>query len=485
MSRYGLVLVAGMAVAVGCAKDGGTGVAADYTLSLTPAALTIAQGATGSATVTITRTDFIGAVTLSLGNAPAGVTGSFNPAAPTGTSATLTVSVGAAVAAGVYNLTVDGTATAGNRSTPLNLTVSAAVGLTLAAVTTGAFHSCGVTTSGVAYCWGANFSGQLGDGTTTRRLSPALVSGGPIFAEVDAGGVNTCGLTTNGVAYCWGNNGYGQVGDGTMDTNRTTPVPVLGGHTFAAVSGGEDHTCALTTSGVAYCWGSNFTGMLGDGTTTDRTTPVLVSGGLTFAAVSAGAFHTCGVTTSGVAYCWGSNSSGQLGDGTTTFSRTTPVLVLGGLTFAAVSAGEFHSCGVTTSGAAYCWGSNFHGRLGDGTTTSRLSPVPVSGGLTFAALSAGNHSCGVTTSGVAYCWGNNDRGQLGDGSTTNRTSPALVSGGLSFAAVSVGGESPTALMRHSCGVTTNDAAYCWGGNFDGQLGDGTQINRLVPVRVGP
>src|SRR5436309_13467850 len=124
--RSGLVLVAGLALAVGCATKEGTGPAADYTLSVAPTALTIAQGANGTATVTITRTNFTGAVTLSLGNAPTGVTGSFNPAAPTGTSSTLTVSVGAAVAPGVYNLTVDGTGTPGNRSTPLTLTVSAA-----------------------------------------------------------------------------------------------------------------------------------------------------------------------------------------------------------------------------------------------------------------------------------------------------------------------------------------------------------------------
>src|SRR5205809_139571 len=126
--RSGLVLVAGLAVVTGCGKDGGTGPAADYTLSLAPAALTIVQGATGNTTVTITRTNFTDAVTLSLGGAPTGVTGSFNPAAPTGASATLTVSVGATVAPGVYNLTVNGSGTPGNRSTPLTLTVSSSGG---------------------------------------------------------------------------------------------------------------------------------------------------------------------------------------------------------------------------------------------------------------------------------------------------------------------------------------------------------------------
>src|SRR5438046_4363574 len=124
--RSGLVLVAGVAVAVGCGTKESTGPAADYTLSLAPAALTLGQGANGTATVTMTRTSFGGAVTLSLGGAPTGVTGSFNPAAPTGTSATLTVSVGGAVAPGIYNLTVAGAGSAGNRSTPLTLTVTGA-----------------------------------------------------------------------------------------------------------------------------------------------------------------------------------------------------------------------------------------------------------------------------------------------------------------------------------------------------------------------
>src|SRR3989449_366075 len=160
---------------------------------------------------------------------------------------------------------------------------------------------------------------------------------------------------------------------------------------------------------------------------------------LMFAAVNAGGYHTCGVTTAGAAYCGGYNGRGLLGDGTTA-PRTGPVAVLGGLTFAAVSAGRDHTCGVTTAGAGYCWGRNDYSQLGDGTTTQRTSPVAVLGGLTFAVASAAwFYTCSVTTPGAAYCWGLNYSGQLGDGTTTPRPSPVAVGGGLTFAAMSPGG----------------------------------------------
>ncbi len=458
--------------------------APDYSLSLTPAALTIVKGENGNATVTITRTNFTGAVTLSLAGAPTGVTGAFTPAAPTGTSATLTVSVSYLATPGVYSLTVNGTASVGNRSTPLALTVSASGISDIATVDAGASHSCALRASGQAYCWGYNGNGRLGDGTTTRRLVPTPVAGGLTFASLSAGAVHTCGVETSGAAYCWGYNGDGELGDGTT-TQQLVPNAVAGGLTFASVNAGAGqslntaYSCGVTSSGAAYCWGTNFYGQLGDGTTTQRLVPTSVAGGLTFATLSVGSYHTCGVTTSGAAYCWGYNLDGELGDNTTT-SRPVPTAVAGGLTFASVTAGDFHTCAVTTSGAAYCWGAG--GYIGDGTTTRRLVPTAVAGGLTYASVDAARtgftdaYSCGVTTSGAAYCWGYNGNGQLGDGTTTQRLVPDAVAGGLTFAGVGAGGV-------HTCGVTTSGAAYCWGSNGNGELGDGTTTQRLVPMPV--
>jgi alpha-tubulin suppressor-like RCC1 family protein len=367
----------------------------------------------------------------------------------------------------------DGDSTHTSSATP----VAVSGNLTFAGVSSGTEPTCGATTSGAAYCWGNGGYGDLGIGMPESTLSttPVAVSGGLAFISVSTGDYFTCGLTPGGAVYCWGANYFGNLGDGTatgpqqclinqsnLEPCSTIPVLVSGGHTFASVSVGTRQACGVTTAGAAYCWGDNSLGELGNGTTTGpeqcadepgrpgpcSTTSVAVSGGLTFASVSAGGQQTCGVTAAGAMYCWGDNTFGNLGDGTTTGPQqcagflgqpgpacsTTPVAVSGGLTFQEVSSGANFTCGLTTSGIAYCWGANNSGELGNGTTTSSTRPVAVSGGLTFASLSAGLYSaCGVTTAGAAYCWGDNNTGELGDGTYNSSTTPVAVSGGLTFA----------------------------------------------------
>jgi alpha-tubulin suppressor-like RCC1 family protein len=369
-------------------------------------------------------------------------------------------------------------------------------------LTAGYTHSCGMRSNGAAYCWGDNVNGGLGDGSTTQRVTPVAVAGGLTFASLTAGWYHTCGLTSSGAAYCWGRNADGQLGDGSTDSSagyqRLTPVAVVGGLRFASLTAGGEHTCGVTTGGAAYCWGHDNAGQLGDSSTDSstgyhRSAPVAVAGGLTFANLAAGGYHTCGATSSGAAYCWGNDFFGQLGDGQATQAvcftlrqpltgqcSTTPVAVAGGLTFASVTAGVYHTCGVTTGGAAYCWGFDGYGQLGDGVPYfSSIRPVPlaVAGGLTFTNVTAEwAHTCGLRSNGAAYCWGDNGTGELGDNSTTQRLSPVAVAGGLTFGSLTTG-------QMHTCGVTTAGAAYCWGDNAYGELGDGSTIQRLTPVAV--
>jgi len=315
---------------------------------------------------------------------------------------------------------------------PIGTPLAVTGGVLFASASAGFGHTCGVTVGGRTYCWGNNYLAQLGNGTTTNQSAPTAVAGSLSFAAVSAGFYHTCAVTSGGAAYCWGANPLGQLGIGSADQlHHTAPIAVAGGLTLASVSAGYNQTCAVTTGGAAYCWGDNTYGQIGDGSQTSRPSPVAVAGGLTFASLSTFVNHTCGVTAGGRAYCWGYNSNGQLGDGTMT-NRSAPVAVTGNLSFVAVSGGLYHTCGVTTGGAAYCWGANSFGQLGIGAVDQALhtAPVAVGGGLTFASVSAGYyHTCGVTTGGVAYCWGDNTSGQLGTAAAAfNSAVPVAVAG---------------------------------------------------------
>jgi alpha-tubulin suppressor-like RCC1 family protein len=261
-----------------------------------------------------------------------------------------------------------------------------------------------------------------------------------------------------------------------------------------SISVGRAHTCGLALTGVAFCWGSNIAGHLGFVTqTTSVDTAGFVGTNQLFKRLAAGGLHNCALNVADQAYCWGFNDQGQLGDGTTTtiFPDTGAAApawvrpVSGGLAFDSITAGYKHTCALTAAGAAYCWGDNTYGQLGDGSTSRSLVPVAVAGGQTFVTLSAGfYHTCGIVTTGEAYCWGRNTPnavqesvgGQLGDGTTTDRPLPTLVSGGLTFQSISAGEVS-------TCGVTGSSLAYCWGDNEYGQAGTGSTASVLVPTKV--
>lgn len=352
----------------------------------------------------------------------------------------------------------------------------------MVAASAGFAHTCVLTTEGGVKCWGINFEGQLGDGTSTSRATPVDVTSlGSGVAAVEAGSYHTCAFTISGGVKCWGRNSEGQLGDGTA-TDSVTPVSVLGLTSgIVEVAAGGYHSCALTTAEGVECWGKNSNGQLGDGTSSESTTPVTVSG-LTsdIAAIGAGLLHTCALTTTGGIKCWGNNQFGQLGDGRICGSfYNTPVDVLelpSGV--AAVAAGSYHTCAITIAGGVKCWGDNRFGELGDGQgcgTFSCSTPVDVTG-LSGAAtaVSAGGaggsgsgHTCAVTAAGTLRCWGNNNLGQVGDGTSGGiRSTPVGVVGLTTSIGHVATGDS------HTCAVDTTGAIKCWGFGFLGVLGNG-------------
>ena len=351
------------------------------------------------------------------------------------------------------------------------------------AISAGGHHTCAIISGGAVQCWGDNEYGEIGDGTSgTNRLTPKQVSGLTSGVQlIAAGDSHTCALLT-GAVKCWGSNYYGEVGDGTSFNNVLTPSQVSGLTTgVQSIAAGYLHTCALLTTGAVQCWGFNNNGQIGDGTTNDRITPTQVSG-LTSGVqwISVGSSHTCAILATGAVQCWGDNNDGQLGDGTTN-ERLTPTQV-SSLTSGvqSIACAYEHTCALLTTGAVQCWGSNVFGQIGDNTTITRLTPTQVLG-LASGVQSIGvgsSHTCAILSGGAAKCWGYNGDGEVGDGTSgTNSLTPTQVLG------LTSGVQSISAGASHTCALLTTDVIKCWGDNYYGEIGDGTRTNRLTPVTV--
>ncbi len=347
-------------------------------------------------------------------------------------------------------------------------------------ISAGERHTCALTSVDGVKCWGDNETGQLGNGTYVDSLTPVDVSGLSSGVQaISSGAFHTCALTTSGGVKCWGDNYMNAIGDGgACGVYCNAPVDVTGlTSDVASIGAGYGYSCAVTTGGTVKCWGANASG-----------TPVDVAGLSGAVAVAGGNAHTCALTSAGGVKCWGANSYGQLGDGTTTY-RPAPVDV-SGLTsgVSQIDAGDIHTCAVTQSGGLKCWGDGpllGHPNACGSNSPPCSTPVDVTG-LTsgVAAVSAARWStCALTTAGAAKCWSaRNEWGQVGDGTVNNSTTPVQVLGLTS----DVTGITTNAL--HTCAVMSAATAKCWGDNTSNQLGAQTtdhcpDVCSKVPIDV--
>ena len=365
----------------------------------------------------------------------------------------------------------------------------------------GMYHTCAIGRDKQAYCWGEDNYGGLGNGAavTIPQSSPVRVNVGPIpdgiLHEIGVGWDHSCALANDQRIYCWGKGNNGQIGNSLMSPRQDDPVAVslgAGPGTYKSLSVGEYNNCAIGTDDRVYCWGSNNSGALGDGTGTNQDTPqaVVVGDGLIQAVeVANGQIHTCAIDTSGDIYCWGDNGWGALGNGSNTDSNV-PVQVdvsgTGNSDFHSLVSGRGFSCALGSDDRAYCWGRNTDGELGDnniGSDTNVAVAVSMGAGPgTYKFLEAGySHTCGLATDDKLYCWGQGSDRQLGNGATGDQDEPVEVVAGASpgsFKSVNGG-------WRHTCALATDDYLYCWGRGMDSQLGDGSTAINVTAGAVVP
>ena len=360
----------------------------------------------------------------------------------------------------------------------------APVELGAALVAAGGYHSCALDEGGAASCWGLGEYGQLGTGGTEGSDVPVAVAmpDGVTFTELAPGNAHTCALAADGAVWCWGVDGDG-IHDAQGNDAHGPRLVRFPGDVVATSLDGYYHVCAADTSGGAWCWGRDTEGQLGNGSTIDSVAPVAVRvpDGASFTRVAAGGYHSCALDADGAAWCWGQDLRGQLGDGDGQRDRSVPgaVTMPSGVTFVTITAGFDHTCALDASGGAWCWGDGSSGQLGDGGSADAPVPVAVTmpDGVTFVSIDAGNaHTCAVASDGAVWCWGLGPQGGAATTDVVAAPTRVAIGEGLAAVVVSAGG-------FHTCALTSDGRAWCWGDGSTGQLGVGAVAGATLPTPV--
>jgi alpha-tubulin suppressor-like RCC1 family protein len=317
---------------------------------------------------------------------------------------------------------------------------------------------------GSAWCWGSNYTGQIGDGTTDERDWPVQVAAlGNSVSTISAGYDRTCAIKTDGSLWCWG------------EKLGPSPVQVQAlGNAVTQVSVGFAHICAVKNDNTAWCWGWNAYGQLGDGTLYDSDTPIQVSPahlGQVYQ-VAAGHDHTCALKNDATIWCFGGNASGQLGNETVSTLDFVQAYNQGSSSYAFVMAGLYDSWALQADGSLWEWGA-----AKEMNAVSEPTKVDGLGGPVSAVGVGPDHTCALKADGTLVCWGYNDSGELGNGTYVNSSVPVQVAAvGTDVAEMSLGG-------GFTCVRKKDGSLWCWGGNGVGSLGNGTNTGSSLPVQV--
>ena len=366
---------------------------------------------------------------------------------------------------------VDIVAVVGGISASHRLTITRdAPRIRFSAIDAGAQHTCGLVgggglAEGTAVCWGSGWAGGLGNGRNDNAFTPVIVSAAPVpFKAITSGEAHTCALSTDGDAYCWGSNFSGEIGDNTT-IHRLLPVKVLSSVKFASISAGLGHTCALTSDARVYCWGIIHK--------TSSVVPVRVEGLPRITQLSSEKQRACGLTDIGEVYCWGE------GDGLVVkTSQDKPTKVANGMTFKSIASGGYHTCGLRENGSVYCWGMNATGQIDPARTGAVADPFLVSGGFSFRSIAAGGLvTCGITVSTGTRCLGQTMLGNTPGGRA------------LSMLEIPRESEHPfvaiTSGQFHTCAIDDRGGAWCWGEQRFGAVGagEGQTVDQPLQVRI--
>ena len=359
----------------------------------------------------------------------------------------------------------------------------------------GYTHACTLFEDGKLKCWGSNSDDSwdwgirtIGETVPTRwvpNLPFVNLGSGKTAKAVSLGDKHTCAIRNDDSLVCWGRSTTRQLGiNSTLDqtTPPTNPINLGSGKTAVAVAAGGVHTCALLNDGSVKCWGSRAKGTLGNGVVLNRSisTPQAVSlgSGKTAKIIASGHDNTCAILNDDSLVCWGGNNDGRLGLGDTT-ERSTPQAVAVGGTVRAISLSlGGHTCATLTNNSLKCWGRNWYGQVGDGTTISKNSPTAISlgSGKTAKSLTLGYaHTCAILNDDTLKCWGSagdDELGQLGSGEDDNLATPpsTAVDLGTNKSARQIGTGTD-----FSCALLNDHTVKCWGGNYDGKLGAGSDV----------